>query len=139
VSETFQQRYCRHFGISPERFASSLLSRTLYPRVWLLRPLLWLCDRNYFAADKNFVGGVGRLTQRSEFYTELKDFQFDPENRGFLRGAVRLRISANRMSRLFFQVWPNESPSASAPANPSGSPFPATDGAAPSTAPGESA
>jgi hypothetical protein len=136
VSETFQQRYCRHFQIPPERFARSLLSRTLYPRVRLLRLLLWLCDRNYFGPDRHFVNGVGRLTQRAEFYTELKDFQFDPENRGFLRGALRLRISANRMSRLFFQIWPSET--AMAPANPSGSPFGASESPE-STAPGKSA
>jgi hypothetical protein len=123
MSETFQQRYCRHFKVAPERYAGSLLRRVLYPRVHLLRPLLWLRDHDHFAADHQFVIDVGRLTQRREFHTELKDFQYHPDNRGFLRGFLRLRISANRMSKVFYEVWAAD-PSAAADApTPSGAPF----------------
>jgi hypothetical protein len=115
MPETFQDRFCRHFHMPPERFAAELLRRALYPRARLLRGVIWLFDHGHFAPDEQFVAGVGRLTQRRDFFSELKDYHVHPENQSFLRSQLRMRISANRMSKIFFEVWAND-PAAAADA-----------------------
>jgi hypothetical protein len=138
MAESFQARFCRHFQVPPERFVSELLKRALYPRARWLRPLIWLLDRGHFAADEQFVAGVGRLTQRRDFYSELKDFHVHPENERFLRSQLRLRISANRMSRIFFEIWATDPAAAAEAADNSGAPFGSSTRRASGSAPPES-
>ena len=123
MTETFQERYCRHFRLPAERFEAHMFRRALYPRVRWWRGLIWFFDRGYFDADHEFVRGVGQLLRARDFHGELKDFQFHPDNRGFLRGGMRLRISANRMARTFFAVWGETDAVPPARLNPSESPF----------------
>jgi hypothetical protein len=105
MAETFQDRYCRHFQVPADRFADHILRRTLYPRARLLYGVIRLFDRGHFAPDEQFVAGVGRLKERREFFGELKDFHVHPDNGRFVRHQLRLRVSANRMSKIFFEVW----------------------------------
>jgi hypothetical protein len=95
----FCQRYCEKIGVDPREFTARLLRRTLYPQARLLRPLLQLLDSDYFAADRDFVSGVGRISRRDEFSVEANEFAHHPSNRGFARKVLRLRISVRRMQR----------------------------------------
>lgn len=123
MAETFQDRFCRHFNVPPEKFADALMRRALYPRARLLYRLIWFFDRGHFAPDEQFVTGVGRLTQRRDFFSELKDYHVNPDNRSFLRQQLRFRISANRMSKIFFEVWANDPEAAVNAPQPSEAPF----------------
>jgi hypothetical protein len=136
MTETFQERYCRHFKLPADRYETSMFRRALYPRVRWCRGLIWIFDRGFFSADREFVRGVGQLVRARDFHAELKDFQFHPDNRGFLRGGLRLRISANRMARMFFAIWGETDALPPAALNPSESPFaaPGTDVSAPTGA-----
>ena len=93
---TFEERFCALHGVSPEKYRDTVLRLTLYPAARWLRPLLAL-KPGYFAPDRAFVLGVGRMSRFSEFDAEVRDYLVDPENRGFLRRVLKLRVSAYRM------------------------------------------
>lgn len=112
MPETFQEKFCRHFGVPPGRYATAVLHRTLYPHA---RGLFLLGARDAFATDRIFVAGVGRLTQRRGLAGEVQDFLHDPDNRGFWRRAVRLRVSVARMRALVATVWREPDPPPAAP------------------------
>lgn len=103
MSESFQEKFCRHFAVPPERYGATMLRRTLYGHVRWLR---WLCAHDFLAADRCFIASVGRLTRRSDFSGEVTEFRCDDRNQGFWRRTARLRVSSDRMRVLFREVWP---------------------------------
>jgi hypothetical protein len=96
---TFAEAFCRRHALAPGEFEAAVLRGALYPMARVLRPLLAL-DRDYFAPDRDFVRGVGRLRTAADFMPEAEDFAQHPENRGLLRRRLRLRVSARRLHRL---------------------------------------
>lgn len=108
MAETFHARFCRHAGISSDHFGVEVLKRTLYRRARVLRSVCLLFDRDFFAADNDFIAGVGQLTRRRDFHSEVQDFHTHPSNHGFLRRHLRFRVSVMRMSRLFHEAWPED-------------------------------
>jgi hypothetical protein len=105
VASTFAEKYCAQHGLAPEEFLEAAFRRSLYPHARLLRPLLAL-NFNYFAADREFIRGIGRLTRFRDFVTEVQDFRDDSNNRGFLRRVLRLRVSVTRARRLVQRTMP---------------------------------
>ncbi len=106
MAETFRECFCRHFRVPLERYAEEALQRALTPRARVLHRLLQLSDRDYFAADREFIACVGQLTRQGDFFAEVQDFHYHPGNRRLLRRTLRLRVSANRMRRIIREVWP---------------------------------
>jgi hypothetical protein len=125
VIEIFQESFCRHFNVPPDRYTDEVLRRTLPRSARLLRFFLRLYDRDYFVADREFILGIGLLTRQGDFHAETQDFRYHPANRGFPRRALRLRVSANRMRQLISEVWPDFVARRARP-NPSASPFPSS-------------
>ena len=80
-----------------------MLQRTLYPRARWRRGLV---SREACGVDRGFVASVGRLTRRADFFGEVREFRGGDRNQTFWRGALRLRISTDRMQALFREVWP---------------------------------
>ena len=119
----FAQLYCEHFRSEPAAFRQAVLRRTLYPQARLLRPLLRVFKPDFFAADFDFIDSVGRITRRRDFSSEADEFVHHPENRGFWRRTLRLRVSVGRMHRLVGEVFgetsthPFPHPSSPAPLN----------------------
>jgi len=105
---TFEEQYCAKHGIPPEQFVEAVFRRTLYPAGRLLRPLLAL-DSGYFTADRNFIKGVGRITRFRDFEGEARDYLIHPENQGFLRRVLRLRVSVYRVLRIVRSVMREDS------------------------------
>lgn len=90
--------------------------RCLYPHavpfvigVGLLRP-------DFFAADRELILRAGRTRTLRELNEELADYVRDPRNRGALRGALRLRVSARRLRRLARAQLPTAWPAGRGPA-----------------------
>jgi hypothetical protein len=96
---TFAEKFCARHNLAPEKYDEAVLNRALYPVARWLRPVLVL-KANYFAADREFIRGVRRLTRSGNFDSEAQDFLYHPNNRGFLRRGLKLRVSVSRLSRL---------------------------------------
>ena len=122
MAEIFHDSFCEHFHVPPERYEQEILQRTLTPGARVLQGFLRLTDRNYFAVDREFIAAIGRLTRHGDFHAEAQDFHDHPDNRGYLRRALRLRVSATLMRGLIDQVWPDFAARRTR-SNPSLSPF----------------
>jgi hypothetical protein len=82
------------------RFERELVGRSLHRHAW---PVYWLLglNRDYTSADYEFVRGVGALHNRCEFRNEAAEYHYHPRNRGLLRSVLKLRVSSNRLRRIF--------------------------------------
>ena len=99
---SFQEKFCDHYGVPAELYEETVLRLTLYAHArWMIR---WPA-RDFLAADRSFVAGVGRLTRWRDFDREAQEFQQDPRNRVFYRRTLCLRVSVDRMRVLFSEVW----------------------------------
>lgn len=107
--ETFRDKFCRHFDVPLERYGETVLDLTLYPHARWLPPG---SSHRLFAADRDFIDAVGRLTRWQGFPGEAREFQHDPRNRSFRRRSLRLRVSVRRMRSLFSEVWGTSIPAA---------------------------
>jgi hypothetical protein len=96
---TFAEKFCARHNLDPEKYEAVAFKRALYPAARWLRPVLVL-KADYFAADREFIRGVGRLTRSSNFDSEAQNFLYHPNNRGFLRHVFKLRASVRRLSRM---------------------------------------
>jgi hypothetical protein len=105
MRDTFQEKFCRHFGVPAVRYRPELLRRTLHPLARWFRWPLRLVTRDFFAADHEFIAGVGSLKRRRDFALEAQAFLSHPDNTRFLRRTLGLRISCARMQLVFYEVW----------------------------------
>jgi hypothetical protein len=96
---TFAELYCTRHGLAPEDYVKAVFTRALYPHARLLQPILGLFS-GYFVADRDFVYCIGRITRMRQFDQEAIAYVQDPNNRGFLRKGLRLRVSVSRMHHL---------------------------------------
>jgi hypothetical protein len=101
---TFGERFCARHSVAPGKYEETVLRRSLYPTARVLQPILML-KANHFAADREFIRGVGRLTRFSSFDSEAQDYLYHPNNRGFLRRVLRLRVSIRRLSRMVQEAF----------------------------------
>ena len=108
MAPDFSERFCRRTGVTPARWHAVALRRALYPHARLLRPLLAALDPEFFAADRDFISGVGRLTRHSDFVIEAEEFAHHPANQSFLRRRLRLRVSVRRLHLLFIRAFAAE-------------------------------
>eukprot|EP01035_Chromulina_nebulosa_P005163 gene5164-7011_t len=78
----FAARFCRHFAVPAERYEREMLRRALYPHA---RLAYFFSGGEAFAADRDFVTCLGRLTRRRDLPGEAMEFHDDPANRYFWR------------------------------------------------------
>jgi hypothetical protein len=107
VRSTFAQLYCAQRNIAPRHYHDRVLREVLYRPAWWLQPLLRRTS-HYFLADSEFVDGVGRIRTKRELDEEIANFLTHPNNRGFRRSALKLRISVTRMQELFAEIMASE-------------------------------
>lgn len=98
--KTFRELYCAQHALPLDRFERELVRRSLYLHAW---PIFWLLklNRNYASPDYEFVRGVGELRNRREFRNEAAEYHYHPHNRGVLRSVLKLRVSSQRLQRIF--------------------------------------
>lgn len=121
--QTFSVLYCEKHGITQEQFAKSLLVKTLYPHARFLRLFIRLARPRHFASDIEFVQNVAPLRRYREFFVEADAFSYHPENRGFLRAVLNLRVSSRRMRRIVRETLHPEADLAERPEDASQVPF----------------
>jgi hypothetical protein len=95
----FAEKFCAKNQIQPEDFVPTVLRLTLRPAARSIRTLLSF-NPDYFAADREFVRGVGRISRLEDFNSEAEDFMQDPDARGFLHQRLGLRVSRRRLRHL---------------------------------------
>ncbi len=96
---TFSEKFCAKHNVRPEDFEATVLRLSLRPAARLFRPILNL-NPDYFAADREFVRGVGRISRIEDFGSEAQDFADHPDGRGFCHQSLGLRISRQRLRKL---------------------------------------
>ena len=96
----FRELYCERYGIASGKFERHLVWRCLH---WPARPIFWLhwLNPELFEADFEFARSVGELRSRSGYHAEAAEFHYHPKNRKFLRTVLGLRVSSQRMQRIF--------------------------------------
>jgi hypothetical protein len=78
----------------------AVFREALYPHARLLGPVLSLLRPRHFAADIEFVQNVAGVKRYREYFLEAQDFAAHPENTGFWRTKLHVRISSRRLRRL---------------------------------------
>lgn len=101
---SFGALYCASRKIGAEKYETSVLAETLYPHARLLTPVLRFVWPRHFTADYDFVQSVARLERFRDFFNEAEDFSHHPDNVGFSRVTLNLRVSSRRMRRLVREV-----------------------------------
>jgi hypothetical protein len=96
---TFAEKYCAKNGIHPADYEAAVLRQALRPAARILRPFLNL-NPNYFAADREFVRAVGRISRLDDFHAESLDFTDHPDGRGFCHRTLGWRVSRERLRRI---------------------------------------
>lgn len=102
MAATVLETYCARRSIPGARFKETLLTRSLNPLARRLRPVLRRVSPDFFALDEAYVECVGRVRTLHQLLDESYDFRNHEENRAFLRRALRLRVS---VERLHDEVW----------------------------------
>lgn len=105
----FAEIYCEQHGLLPEKFTAHIRSRTLYPHARLIVPFLLLFNSDYLSADNDFIQDVGWLSRYRDFSNSSFEYIHHPANRGFLRRALRLRVSTERMRKLVRKTLSSQS------------------------------
>lgn len=103
---TFAELHCRRHNLPREHYARDVLSRCLYSHARFLAPLVAFVSPDHFDSDSDLVIGVGDLRRLDDLRHEFSAFAQHPENRGFLRRGLRLRISGARLHALVADTLP---------------------------------
>jgi hypothetical protein len=98
IGAPFAERFCVAHGVASDRYVDAMLRRCLYPHA---RWLAWILPHSIFAADRELISSLGHLRRVSQFRDELRDHREHPENRGWLRRCLRLRVSVGAARRVF--------------------------------------
>jgi hypothetical protein len=112
LAMTFSEKFCAQNRISPDKFCETVLWLSLPPSAKAVRWVLLLIP-DYFAPDRELINSVGRLKHMEGFDAEVMDFMYDPNNRGFLRRGLNLRVSSRRLHSLVRATFRHEVPATS--------------------------
>lgn len=99
--QTFSERFCTRHNIPISKYSEAVLKLSLYPSARVLLPLLRLIP-GHFMADREFISNVANIKRLRDFDIEVFAFMNDPNNRGFLRRGLKLRVSAARLNGLLW-------------------------------------
>ena len=98
--QAFVTTFCQQHGLTPVQFNDVVFRKALFPHARLLAPVILKIAPRYFEPDFDFVRNVGEMRRLRDYHAEADAFFSHPNNRGFLRLALRLRISVTRLSDL---------------------------------------
>jgi len=94
---TFLELYCSQHQIEPEDFPKVVFQHALHLHARPFVTLTTLLKRYHFAADYDFINNIGQLTRYRDFDLYMQGFSRHPQNCGFLRRGLRLRVSSRRL------------------------------------------
>jgi hypothetical protein len=100
---TFAEKFCAMHHVPASAYEKEMLSRSLYAPGKLIWRLVG-SDAGCFAADREFIGAVGKLTSLHGFEAEMWAFTVNPENSRFHRLSLRMRVSSKRVYQQLVDV-----------------------------------
>jgi hypothetical protein len=112
---TFSELFCQRHGVEPSHYADAMFRRCLHRRAILFAPLIRLFSSDYFEADFDLIGSVGKITSTRDLSDELSNFNFHPANKGLLRRRLKMRVSGRRLTQVVLDVLPHAKASTSKP------------------------
>ena len=69
-----------------------------------------LFDFKYFDADREFIEAVGSACSMTTVWAEVREYFLSPNNRGWMRRKVNMRLSARRMILTAAHYLPSPAP-----------------------------
>ena len=108
--KTLEEVYCAQHRCTPASFRRRVFWSTLHRHALPFAPLLLL--GNHFTADHDLIAACGRAQSLRQIREELEDHRYHPQNTGWLRRRLALRISTHRLRRLARDYLPGSGPSA---------------------------
>ncbi|HVT74620.1 MAG TPA: hypothetical protein VHD61_15915 [Lacunisphaera sp.] len=102
---TFSELYCARERITPSEVPERLFRATLYPHARPFVGLIRLVRQRHFLADYEFIEDVGYLRSLEDFSLALGCYIEHPDNHGFLRRRLHVRVSARRMLRIVRSIF----------------------------------
>lgn len=96
--KSFETLYCARHGCDAAAFRRRLFWRALHRRCLPVAPLLLF--GGYFECDRELIAAMERVRSPDELREEIETYRHHPQNRGWLRRTLRLRISTTRLRRI---------------------------------------
>lgn len=106
---TFQELYCAKNHCSPEQFHRRVFSHCLYPHARPIAPVIRFFSYDFFAADRTLLVSVAEAVSMKRVREEVRDYFWDSNNRGWMREALRIRMSGQRLKDLAREYLPESS------------------------------
>ncbi len=105
--KTWEESYCERHRCTPLQFRQRVFWRTLH---WHALPLApFLLPTGFFAEDLELIGACGQVRGMRELREELKEFRFRRVSESWLRRAMAIRVSTERLRRLARDYLPGAS------------------------------
>ncbi len=101
-----RQLICEKSGWPPGKYEERVFRECLHPHARKLAPLARQLFSGYFDKDMALIRDSSRATNLREFRAEIEAYALNGSHRGFLRGPLRVRISAKRLLSLAAKVLP---------------------------------
>lgn len=103
IRMTLEDKFCAHFNCSREQFAGRALRLFLHqPWAWA-SPIILKLRPQVLATDLQIVRQLGLVSSGTNLTVEIRDIRTDylrQRDYGFLRRALRLRLSRARIARV---------------------------------------
>lgn len=100
--KTFKAAFCEHFRCPPDRYEESLFRRALFRHALPFAFLIQRFDPGFFDEDRDMIREVGAMTTHEIFRNEINYFfGRNLREKNWLRRTLRIRISGNRLIRLW--------------------------------------
>jgi hypothetical protein len=104
--EKFRTAYCAHFKCRDEVFEEKIFWRCLPPHARPLAFLLELTTPSFFVGEFEVMRNAGEATDLEDIVAEANKLHDTQHLRvGFLRGALKVRVSGRRLVNVGNLIW----------------------------------
>src|SRR5213593_1490752 len=105
--QNFRETFLKKHECPPESYEIRVFWRCLYRHALPLAGLIYLFNRDFFAADFLTIRQLGLARSSAEFRDEVEAFRYANRLRGgLLHGRLRTRVSGQRLVESAAEVFP---------------------------------
>ncbi|MCB1128358.1 MAG: hypothetical protein KDM81_17825 [Verrucomicrobiae bacterium] len=105
-SRSFKEAYCERYRCSPGRFVIRVFKKGLYRRARLIGPILMVFSPRLFQLDIDLINELGGARNWGDFNAIISNHvQSSHLRSGFLRNALKLRVSCQRLKRIATKLF----------------------------------